>query len=202
MRSQWNSFCVLNSLRHTLTRVPPLSPPPHSSHNGGVQHHLRSDRLVPLRQSTVQTHRTTSSPLRLPLRPLQESQRLLLSLELVVPCKRNYHPFHFLPPQVTHGLSQAHHITAGEDELRTFQSDLTNSGLPVTRGFCSVCSSPLWLKTSREQFKDIIMIPFGSINEQESVAWKPNAELFVENRVEFLNPGVEGVQQVRIKQDS
>ncbi|KAJ5133992.1 hypothetical protein N7448_000987 [Penicillium atrosanguineum] len=85
------------------------------------------------------------------------------------------------------------HIISGEDVLKVYKDNNTESGNTVARTFCSNCSSPLFASgDSNRTVADVVAITSGTMDLGPSRGdWAPQFEVYCRNRREWITP-VEG----------
>ncbi|KAI0737141.1 Mss4-like protein [Irpex lacteus] len=75
-------------------------------------------------------------------------------------------------------------LTKGEDTLRTFLDDATDSGTAVHRSFCPSCGSTLAVGITHND--DRVGILAGTVDDDVSGLWKPEFEVYCKDRPKWL----------------
>lgn len=96
------------------------------------------------------------------------------------------------PSLPKHSSTQQFKITHGEDHLKTYADDTTESGNIVKRYFCGDCGSPMYGTKSDKD--DIVFVTVGTMDG--IAGWKPEKEMFCRSRLDWI-PQVEGAEQFK-----
>jgi len=81
---------------------------------------------------------------------------------------------------------------SGEDKVRVYKDGNTKTGNTLSRYFCDVCGSPIYL--TNPQFEGLVILYSGCLDGKEKNA-TPKGELFAENRRHWFG-GVEGAAKL------
>ena len=79
---------------------------------------------------------------------------------------------------------QAVTYIAGAENIKTYSDTNTNTGTPLIRSFCSICGSPVAIRTGIQP--DQIFIPSGTFDDRNLCNQVPLIENFVEERMTWL----------------
>ena len=86
--------------------------------------------------------------------------------------------------------TQGFTITEGDDVLSTYVDNMTDSGTPLERQFCSHCGSNMFNLTPL--YDHIVSISAGALDDFED--WKPTLEQYCIHRADFVEK-VKGVEK-------
>ncbi|KAF4233914.1 hypothetical protein CNMCM8980_004110 [Aspergillus fumigatiaffinis] len=85
-------------------------------------------------------------------------------------------------------------VLTGEDALRVYDDKSTGSGKPLSRSFCSICGSPLFI-SSESIAPTAVTVTSGTMDIGPAKSeWEPKMEVFCARRREWLAP-VEGTEK-------